>query len=532
MPRRIILMMTLMALLGLSALSPYADEPVVRLFVFYSQTCPHCEIVLEEVLPPLLEKYGAQLQVRYFDISVPENYQALLYLEKRYNLEAEGIPQVFLGKRRMIGGGAIRDNLDRLIVEALEAGGVDYLELDLIPVASPTPELLPTESVTPTPTATLPTEYTRLPPEGCKWCDRETYGDKPIVYMAYFYDAACRDCDRVSYDLNLLYSRYPNLYICSFALSKDATLSEALGEHFRVPIEKRLVAPSVFVGEDYLVTPNINMETLTALVGKYAASGTKPPWEMVAAEQATQSIVERFRSFTALTVIGAGLIAGLNPCAFASIIFFISYLAVTKRKGKEILIIGTAFTVGVFISHLLIGLGIFGFVKQLGFVRAFSRIIYMVTMVLCAVLALLSLYDYVQIRRGNKEGIALRLPKSLQARLHEVIRERSRGRGFARAAFMTGLLVSVFEFACTSQVYLPTIVFVTGVPELQAHAVAYLVLYNLLFVSPLVIIFSLTFSGATWRRFNRFLEANMATLKLLTAGLFALLAVWLGIYII
>jgi len=532
MPKRLILVSTMLwALLTLIGLSAHADVPIVRMFYFYSHDCSSCKAVSSEILPTLLVKYAVQLEIRYFDIDVPENYEALLALEERYDLDERGIPQVFIGKWALVGEGTIREHLDRLIAEALEAGGADFLDPDMIPVQSPTPTLERTEP-TLTPAATLSPESTHLPEEGCKWCNQETPTDKPIVYVAYFHDAACLECDRVAYDLDLLYHRYPNLCIRTFDLHEDAAFSEALGKRYHVPANKRLVAPSVFIGDDYLVTPDINIETLTALVKKYATSGSTPPWETVTDEQATQSIIERFSSFSALTVIGAGLIDGVNPCAFAGIIFFVSYLAVTKRKGKEILIVGAAFTTGIFLSYLLIGLGIFGFVRRLSFIRAFSRIVYIATMVLCAALSLLSLYDYVKARQGKSEDITLRLPKPLQARLHKTIRQSSKAQSFAWAAFVTGFLVSFLEFACTGQVYLPTIIFVTGVPALRAHAVSYLVLYNLLFIAPLVVIFLLTYLGTTWQQLNRFLETNMATLKLLTAGLFALLAVWLGIYIL
>jgi len=509
-----------------------ADQPVVHIFFFYSPTCSHCQAVQGEVLPPLQDKYGSQLEVRSFDITVIENYEALLDLEKRYKVTTPDIPEIFIGNDVLIGEDAIRADLDKLIDGGVRSGGLAFPEPELLPVNSAEPTASPVQLGTPQPTETLPAQYAHIPPEGCRWCDPKTYGDKPIVYMAYLFDTSCRACERTSYDLNLLREKYPNLYIRSLDIKTNATLGEALGEHYGVPADKRLVTPAIFVGDDYLVTPDISMDRLTALVDKYATSGNKPPWEDVIPSQAEQSIVERFRSFSFLTVIGAGLLDGVNPCAFAGMIFFVSYLAVTKRKGREILLVGATYTLGVFTAYLLVGLGILSFVKSLSFIQTFSRIVYLATMVICVVLSVLSLYDYVQVRRGRKENIALRLPKPLQERLHRVIRERSRMRNFVAAAAVTGFLVSLIEFACTGQVYLPTIIFVTGISELRANAVAYLVLYNLMFVTPLIVIFLLTFFGTTWRSLNRFLESNMATLKLLTAILFAMLAVWLGTYIL
>ena len=527
--RHILILIALWSLLAVTSLSAHADVPIARIFYFHSHECPSCKVISAELLPPLLMKYGPQLEIRFFDIDVPENYEALLALEEHYDLDERGIPQIFVGRWALVGEGAIQDHLDRLIAEALESGGVDYVDPDMLPVELPTPT--PNHAQTPlTPTATQVPDLPRLPEDG-KWCEARVYDQDPVMHMAYFHDVSCRECDLVGYDLALLYSRYPNLCIRTFDLGEDATLSEALGELYDVPAEKRLVAPSVFIGKDYLVTPDINLASLTTLLDKYASSGSAPPWEDVSQDQAAQSIVERFASFSALTVIGAGLIDGLNPCAFAGIVFFVSYLAVTKRKGKEILLVGAAFTTGIFMSYLLIGLGILGFVRQLSFIRAFSRVVYIGTMILCAVLCLLSLYDYAKIRRGRRADITLHLPKPLQERLHKTIRQSSRAQSFALTAFVTGFLVSFFEFACTGQVYLPTIMFVAGVPALRAHAVSYLVLYNMLFITPLVIIFLLAYLGTTWQQLNQFLETHIATLKLLTAGLFGLLAVWLGIYI-
>jgi cytochrome c biogenesis protein CcdA/thiol-disulfide isomerase/thioredoxin len=503
-----------------------AAEPVVRAFYFFSQDCSHCQAVLGEVLPPLLQKYGSQLELRYFDIAATDNYRALLALEKRYGVTQPDIPEIFLGEEALVGEAAIRARLNGVIQGVLAGGGVEYPDPALLPAAVPTPHPAPGA------TATLPPQYERLPPEGCKWCDRRTYGDKPIVYLAYVYDTSCEACDRVSFDLRSLHDGYPNLYVRSINVKTEAALAEALAQHYGVSADKHLVAPAVFAGQDYLIAPDINAESLAALIDKYAISGSKPPWDLVNPSEARQSIIERFRSFGALTILLAGLIDGINPCAFAGLIFFVSYLAVTKRRGREILLVGGAFTAGVFLSYLLVGLGILGFVRQLSFVQALARAIYLATIALCLLLSVLSLHDYVQVRGGKKEDIVLRLPKPLQDRLHRVIRERSRIDGFVWAALVTGFLVALIEFACTGQVYLPTVIFVTGVPELRIHAVAFLVIYNLAFITPLVVVFALTFFGTTWRALNRFLETHMASLKLVTAALFAVLALWLGVYLL
>ena len=40
-----------------------AQSAIVRAVLFYSPSCPHCQQVIQQDLPPLLEKYGAQLSI-------------------------------------------------------------------------------------------------------------------------------------------------------------------------------------------------------------------------------------------------------------------------------------------------------------------------------------------------------------------------------------------------------------------------------------------------------------------------------------
>ena len=104
-----------------------ADGPVVRLLFFYSQDCEHCLTAMDEVLSPLEEKYGAQLEVQYIEISDADNYDWLLDLEAAYHipLDRATIPEVFLGDTALIGEAEIRGRADETIASYLADGGVD-----------------------------------------------------------------------------------------------------------------------------------------------------------------------------------------------------------------------------------------------------------------------------------------------------------------------------------------------------------------------------------------------------------------------
>jgi len=180
-------------------------------------------------------------------------------------------------------------------------------------------------------------------------------------------------------------------------------------------------------------------------------------------KKAEESIVERFKSLGILTIISAGLIDGINPCAFATLIFFISYLTLLGRKRKEILWVGFGFSGAIFITYLLIGLGILSFVQHLSFLPLFSRIIYLLTIGFALFLGVFSFYDYIQLKKGRPSEMKLQLPDFLKKKIHQTIRKGSQSARYFLAAIVAGFIVSLLEFTCTGQVYLPTILFVTNI---------------------------------------------------------------------
>lgn len=514
----ILLSLTILSLLCLPAVTS-ADQPVARFFVFHAQDCEHCRVVEEDLLTPLSGEYGEQIEIRFFDIGALENYEVMVRLEREHGASGLAIPQIFIGDQVLVGEEQIRDQLPGLIEGCLAAGGCDFPTEDL-PVAAPS---LPSGPIT-----DPACEEQTAPGEGgvCEVVDSELAA---LVSVAYFYSSGCLECDRVAYDLSYLEQKYSNLDVRRFDINTCAPLNEAICERYGVPLEERLFTPAIFVGDECLIGDEINTERLEELIQKYSQEPCIVPWEGLEEESsgAVNRIIQRFKSFSFVAVLGAGLLDGVNPCAFTTIIFFVSYLAVMGRKGREILFVGSTFTLAVFLTYLLVGVGVLGFVHSLGIVRAISRFVYLATGVFCLVLAALSIYDLYRIKQGRIEDIALKLPQGLQRRVHKAIREGRNIRNYVWAAFVTGFFVSLLELACTGQVYLPTIIFVAGVPELRINALGYLVLYNLMFVLPLVIIFLLVFYGTTSKQLTGFFQSNAALVKLLTAILFAALGGWL-----
>jgi cytochrome c biogenesis protein CcdA len=255
--------------------------------------------------------------------------------------------------------------------------------------------------------------------------------------------------------------------------------------------------------------------------GEQRAPGTE---EQAPEKQATaEERPERMRGLALIPVLAAGLTDGVNPCAFATILFLLSALAVAGRSRKEIFVIGLFFTLAVFVSYYLIGIGLFSALRKAESYPLVATVIRYALVALLFVLAGLSLYDFSLIRRGKAAAITLQLPKVFKQRIHASIRGRIRSSALITTALILGVLVSLFELACTGQIYFPTIAYVVKV-EQSVRSFLYLALYNIGFIVPLVAVFSLTYAGVGSQRLVRFFNDNMGRVKLVTAGLFVALA--------
>jgi len=262
-----------------------------------------------------------------------------------------------------------------------------------------------------------------------------------------------------------------------------------------------------------------------------------------AVQRPPTDLAAHFKKLGPLVVMSAGLADGINPCAFSAIVFFISFLTVQGYSKKRIAISGLAFIIASFITYLLIGLGLLGSIYALKHFLAVVRILNISIGVLSLGFGAFSLYDAVYFAKtGSADGLILRLSSSLKYRIQSVIGKEYRRSDRTKAmekkglvailvsACAIGAVVSVFESACTGQVYLPTIMFVLNTAGENFLAFGYLILYNVMFSIPLCVIFLCAFAGVTSQNFEHFMRTNMVRIKIGLAIVFfalgALLIAW------
>ncbi len=488
-------------ILFLILISPQVSFPknVVRLYLFFSEQKGRLNVE-EEIIKPLSKKYPIEIQS--FSVDQLKNYDLLTKFEKKLKDTDNELPVVIIGDRILGGEIEIRRDLEQLVKSYSNKGG------------SPWPSLEPIG-----------------PEEG--WIPRapteEERKSGKTIYAAFLYMPGCLHCEEMKAELRKWAFQVPELRIRTFSLTKEENkkLDEALSQIYQVPESKRLVDHKLYVGDHYFWGEELNLESFQKVLGKYQGKGAPPPWDWVtrdSLEWGKKSIIERFKRWSLSAVLIAGFIDGINPCAFATIIFLVSYLTFAGKKSREILLYGTIFTSGVFIAYTLVGIGLMTFLHQMRAFPLISKGVYLFIAFFALTLGMISLYDYVLFKRGQVAKWKLQLPMGLKKKIHEIIREQARFKGGLLATFGAGFIIAVCTVICTGQVYLPTIGFVMSIPELRKHAIFNLILYNIMYIVPLVGVFVLTFFGVASEKMAFVTKKYTGTVKLLTALLFLALA--------
>ncbi len=244
--------------------------------------------------------------------------------------------------------------------------------------------------------------------------------------------------------------------------------------------------------------------------------------------QENNSAIERFSAFTPGVVALAGIIDGINPCAFITIVFFVSVLFLLKKTKRETLIVGGFFTLSVFLTYLLLGLGAFRIIKVFSVNSGIAHLISLIAVLLVFCLAVYNFIDYLRYKNSNNiEDIKIKLPKVIRKLINHLIRSKMQTKNLILSSIILGFVVSLLESMCTGQVYLPTIVYIFQQKEMLLKPFSYLCLYNTMFIMPLLIVFGFAYFGMSSVKISKFFSQHLAIAKLLLAILFLVLAIFL-----
>ena len=216
------------------------------------------------------------------------------------------------------------------------------------------------------------------------------------------------------------------------------------------------------------------------------------------------------------TIIVTAAIDSINPCAIGVLILLVSMLVARKKKG-QLLTYGFAYVAAVYVTYLLAGLGLLAFMQFIPI--AMTQYISIFVAALIAGASLVEIKDVF----WYGQGFSLAIPPDMAKKIHEYVEHLS----LPMVVFL-GAFVAAVELPCTGAPYLAILLLLSH--NFDLYAFGLLLLYNFIFVLPLVAILVLVSLGMKVHEIQKWKISSRGYMRL-AIGLLLVGLSWLLILI-
>ena len=349
--------------------------------------------------------------------------------------------------------------------------------------------------------------------------------------LVFFHEIGCSHCAHTEEFLESIHPNYPDLEILRYEIREGTDLLAKLLEAYGVEQD---AVPMLFVGdvaiingtffgledEPYKPTGRVADMTLERAIQRAIDADSVPPLDRID-ESSEASLSE---NLTIPAVVIAAAIDSVNPCTFAVLVLLLGTLIVAQKKGKKGLVLkaGLAFTVAIYISYFLMGIGVFTAIQAAGIQRQFI----IVVSCLAILIGLWNMKDFF----AYGKWFSIEVPK----RWRPTVKRLTSSVVSVPGAFAIGVLDSFFLLPCSSGPYVAILALLSK-NTTWTNGVFYLLLYNLIFVLPLLAItLAVHFGYTTTARAERWRSERLKVLHLIAGVLMFLMgggmlaAVFLG----
>lgn len=210
-------------------------------------------------------------------------------------------------------------------------------------------------------------------------------------------------------------------------------------------------------------------------------------------------------------VTGSAFLDGLNPCAFAVLLFFIGFLFTLKKSRASICKMGLVYIGAIFLAYFLIGIGIAQAIVISGAPHMMATIGAWLVIALGVIQSLGILFPSFPIR--------LRIPVNTKATL-----EKWMYKATLPASFIGGFLVGLCTFPCSGGIYV-AIIGLLATSNTAVQGTIWMLWYNLIFVAPLIILLALASNRKTTEQLEKLERSESIHIKLLIGGFMIVLGV-------
>ncbi len=264
---------------------------------------------------------------------------------------------------------------------------------------------------------------------------------------------------------------------------------EFLEEIIKQCIEKGCKDPGVIAGivevENQSISENNTTSTVIPRTNDYQQNNLTQPTQPVSTN--VQSKVQLNMITTTTLVVTTAAADSVNPCIMAVLTFLLGVLFSYSHDKKRITETGVFYTAVVYSTYLILGLllvlgltHVFGVLNTFG---GFSAVVRIFIAGVVLIVGIINIKDFIWYGRG----ISFSIPKKYKVKIQKLSKKFVE-KGSVTAILSIGLIVTLVEFPCSGMMYLGIITYLiaSGVP--LTLIIGYLLLYNIVFVIPLIII--------------------------------------------
>lgn len=307
--------------------------------------------------------------------------------------------------------------------------------------------------------------------------------------IVYFYSDSCSYCKEVKQIIDAI-KKDKQISVIEYSIDDPSNLAiqEQYAKYYKIDEAKQHNIPMLFLGNRIFDNKSDIKNNLLWTIELAKKEPSKYQTYMELDKDMEKSFFkEKAKEITFAGILLAGLLDGINPCAISVLMIFCSFLLF---RGKKKTVIPTAiiFIAGSFISNLAIGLGLFTILKTISGSTAIMVSVYVVSIILCIIAVYLNTIDIINgFKKNDITGFKNQLSTETKFKISEIFRKAVSTKFIVLAAFIAGVIIAAMEFSCTGQVYIPTITYMINA-ELSISYILMLVLYNIMFVLPLILV--------------------------------------------
>ena len=274
------------------------------------------------------------------------------------------------------------------------------------------------------------------------------------IDLVVFHGQGCPHCAKLLEFLDSIQSKYPQMNVIEYETYFNQTntkLFQQYADAFETTIQG---VPTVFVDGRVIVGFNDKIGTeIEQEIQRCTKEVCPSPQDKLKNGGSSVSIIgdsspkdnpdktEALKRITMPAVISAAFVDSINPCEFAILIILLTTILAAGIR-KRALYAGLAFSLSIFISYYLMGIGLYSAIQATGISKAF----YVVMAIVAIVIGLFNLKDYL----WYGKWFIMEVPLSWRPRMKTVLK----GITSVPGAFLIGFVISLFLLPCTSGTYI------------------------------------------------------------------------------